>query len=296
MVTIFFKLLGNQIEVIGTILKLIHMDKIVNGIVDIILLGFMIMFEWFTQVSTLSSYKIVGYTLVTTIIVALVVVTCILLRRCSSRLRPRYTIPFLSLTVAVLFKYDSIVHNDQGIVICFLVCMSWITVSVSLSIISYIYERRASEHHSNSALQEMIERGEAQRPQAVGGGGDLRRQQPQAGRGGDLRRQQPQPVRGGGGLRRQQHTVYSPLRTSDQKIKIYTPSTKTTGGRTIYSSDECPICLEPYIEDELKVLPCGHTCHIKCIDDYFRRSMIHKCPVCREPANSSGWFVKNLFL
>jgi hypothetical protein len=45
--------------------------------------------------------------------------------------------------------------------------------------------------------------------------------------------------------------------------------------------DTCPICLEKFIDtDKLKILPCKHFFHIKCIEPWLL-SQSHTCPLCR---------------
>ena len=42
----------------------------------------------------------------------------------------------------------------------------------------------------------------------------------------------------------------------------------------------CQICLDPYEEgNSVKTLPCFHSYHQDCVDDWLRRSGI--CPICR---------------
>lgn len=45
--------------------------------------------------------------------------------------------------------------------------------------------------------------------------------------------------------------------------------------------NECTICLDEFvIDDDLKLLDCGHSFHIECIDDWFKRNI--SCPICRQ--------------
>ncbi|KAI8470371.1 MAG: hypothetical protein J3K34DRAFT_368518, partial [Monoraphidium minutum] len=43
---------------------------------------------------------------------------------------------------------------------------------------------------------------------------------------------------------------------------------------------ECTICLDAYADGELvKQLPCGHSYHAACIDEWLRKSAV--CPLCK---------------
>uniref|UniRef100_A0A915PQ92 RING-type domain-containing protein n=1 Tax=Setaria digitata TaxID=48799 RepID=A0A915PQ92_9BILA len=49
---------------------------------------------------------------------------------------------------------------------------------------------------------------------------------------------------------------------------------------------ECPICMVDFVEgDPIRYLPCMHSYHKKCVDDWLMRSF--SCPSCMEPVDSA---------
>ena len=65
-------------------------------------------------------------------------------------------------------------------------------------------------------------------------------------------------------------------KTSKNKAKSRTPS-----------PDECPICLEPFTQNNLAILSCGHKFHFRCILKYITKASSNKqCPLCRASVNS----------
>lgn len=49
---------------------------------------------------------------------------------------------------------------------------------------------------------------------------------------------------------------------------------------------ECVICMiEFVVGDDIRFLPCMHTYHVRCIDDWLMRSFI--CPSCMEPVDAA---------
>ncbi|XP_045687316.1 LOW QUALITY PROTEIN: E3 ubiquitin-protein ligase ZNRF4 [Phyllostomus hastatus] len=53
-------------------------------------------------------------------------------------------------------------------------------------------------------------------------------------------------------------------------------------------NDTCAICLDEYEEGEqLKILPCSHIYHCKCIDPWFSQAAQRSCPVCKRSVPST---------
>lgn len=64
------------------------------------------------------------------------------------------------------------------------------------------------------------------------------------------------------------------------------PTGTYDGGGSSKKSRECIICMVEFlVGDSIRFLPCMHTYHVKCIDDWLMRSFI--CPSCMEPVDAA---------
>lgn len=79
--------------------------------------------------------------------------------------------------------------------------------------------------------------------------------------------------------------------TEEEQIKIakrigliqHLPTGKYDGCKKIR---ECVICMGEFmVRDALRYLPCMHTYHMTCIDDWLMRSLT--CPSCMEPVDAA---------
>ncbi|KAL1493408.1 hypothetical protein ABEB36_011468 [Hypothenemus hampei] len=79
--------------------------------------------------------------------------------------------------------------------------------------------------------------------------------------------------------------------TEEDQVKIakrmgliqHLPTGKYDGCKKIR---ECVICMGEFmVGDPLRYLPCMHTYHMKCIDEWFMRSLT--CPSCLEPVDAA---------
>lgn len=61
------------------------------------------------------------------------------------------------------------------------------------------------------------------------------------------------------------------------------------------SECHCVVCLEPYqVNDQVRVMPCGHVFHDKCICTWLLRPRpkYHECPICKTPCFPDEVLVK----
>lgn len=64
------------------------------------------------------------------------------------------------------------------------------------------------------------------------------------------------------------------------------PTGTYDGGGSSKKSRECVICMVEFVVgDSIRFLPCMHTYHVNCIDDWLMRSFI--CPSCMEPVDAA---------
>lgn len=64
------------------------------------------------------------------------------------------------------------------------------------------------------------------------------------------------------------------------------PTGTYDGGGSSKKSRECVICMVEFVlGDSIRFLPCMHTYHVECIDDWLMRSFI--CPSCMEPVDAA---------
>lgn len=64
------------------------------------------------------------------------------------------------------------------------------------------------------------------------------------------------------------------------------PTGTYDGGGSSKKSRECVICMVEFsVGDSIRFLPCMHTYHVKCIDEWLMKSFI--CPSCLEPVDAA---------
>ena len=84
-------------------------------------------------------------------------------------------------------------------------------------------------------------------------------------------------------LIKENHTKAEALRKQNQleKIEITKYVHQDTGKRVKLNIPECPICLEPLMENLKGFYPCGHVFHSYCCIEMSTHGTKRKCPICR---------------
>lgn len=66
-------------------------------------------------------------------------------------------------------------------------------------------------------------------------------------------------------------------------LPVYVYKASETASESYSKTTECNVCLCEFVDGEqLRTLPCCHSYHVPCIDEWLKRNAI--CPVCRQPA------------
>eukprot|EP01135_Chromosphaera_perkinsii_P004765 Nk52_evm37s295 gene=Nk52_evmTU37s295 len=73
---------------------------------------------------------------------------------------------------------------------------------------------------------------------------------------------------------------------ASNKVIAKLPTKKFTAGMYAEEDAQCVICLNNYVEgDELRITPCNHNFHSKCIDKWLKINK--KCPLCMQSIDGS---------